>query len=188
MGLVADVLSVVGTAAAAWLSFLDHQRSCRPSTLLSLYLSLLVILDIARVRTLWLMDQESNVPAAMTAVFALTLTTLLAESIEKRSSVREEKRGGAPEEYSGFWIRTAYAWVVATFRIGYSKIISLDDLPKLDTGLRSELLREKLVMTWDKCEFVFSAPACGQAQNTYIELTRDRRPPRATQSCESLFP
>ncbi|KAK9416311.1 putative ABC transporter [Seiridium unicorne] len=64
--------------------------------------------------------------------------------------MEEEKRLGAPEEYSGFWTRTAFSWLVSTFRAGYSKIISLDDLPKLDTRLKSHLLREKLVRTWGK--------------------------------------
>lgn len=134
-----------------WLSYVDHQRSLRPSTLLSLYLSVLVILDIARVRTLWLIDSTSGSPAALTATFTLTFVALCLESVEKYSSLKEENRFGAPEEYTGFWKRTAFSWLVATFRAGYSKIITVEDLPKLDSKLQSHILREKLVGTWSKC-------------------------------------
>lgn len=143
---------IVGVAGAAWLSYIDHRHSLRPSTLLSLYLSVLAILDIARVRTLWLIGTAHGEAAAMTVTLILTVAALLFESAEKRSSVPQEKRLGAPEEYSGFWARTAFVWLVATFRAGYSKVIVQDDLPILDTRLQSNVLREKLVGTRAKCK------------------------------------
>ncbi|KAH8195528.1 hypothetical protein TruAng_010313 [Truncatella angustata] len=146
--ITADTLSIVGTAGAAWVSYIDHQRSLRPSTLLSLYLSTISILDIARVRTLWLIGSQDGVAAAMTATLALSIVALVLESTEKKSSLKEEKRSGAPEEYSGFWKRTVFAWLVSTFRAGYAKIISVEDLPKLDTRLKSHALRDKLGATW----------------------------------------
>lgn len=151
--LAADTLTIVGIAGVAWLSYIDHQRSLRPSTLLSLYLSALVILDIPRVRTLWLIGSANGDAAAMTVTLILTAVALLLESTEKRSSVvAEEKRFGAPEEYSGFWTRTAFAWLAATFRAGYSKVLVQDDLPILDTRLQSNVLRQNLVSTWAKCK------------------------------------
>jgi ATP-binding cassette subfamily C (CFTR/MRP) protein 1 len=106
--LAADTLTIVGIAGVTWLSYIDHQRSLRPSTLLSLYLSALVILDIPRVRTLWLIGSANGDAAAMTVTLIMTAVALLLESAEKRSSVVEKKSFGAPEEYSGFWTRTAF--------------------------------------------------------------------------------
>jgi hypothetical protein len=88
----------------------------------------------------------------MTTILILTTVALFLESTEKRSSVAEEKGFGAPEEYSGFWARTAFAWLVATFRAGYSKVIVQDDLPILDRRLQSNVLHESLVSTWAKCK------------------------------------
>ena len=88
----------------------------------------------------------------MTVTSILTMIALLLESIEKRSSVATEKRSFAPEEYSGFWTRTAFFWLVDTFRAGYSKILVHDDLPILDTRLQSIVLRKNLVGTWAKCK------------------------------------
>ncbi|KAI0126762.1 ABC transporter [Xylariales sp. AK1849] len=148
--LTADALSVVGTAGAAWLSLLDHQRSLRPSTVLSLYLSVLVVLDTARVRTSWLMGYQNQEAAVLTATLASTVAALLLESVEKKTSLKPDKLSGAPEQYSGIWIRTTFAWLLATFRVGYLRVISLKDIPKLDTRLESHVLRERLVSTWAK--------------------------------------
>ncbi|KAI0170239.1 ABC transporter [Pestalotiopsis sp. NC0098] len=138
----ADVLSMIGTTGMVLLSYVDHQRSLRPSTLLSLYLSVLVILAIARVRTLWLMGDSTGEAGSLTATLALTITALLLESTEKKSILSEEKRTGAPEEYSGFWTRTAFAWLAATFWAGYSKVINQKDLPKIDSRLQSHILHD----------------------------------------------
>jgi ATP-binding cassette, subfamily C (CFTR/MRP), member 1 len=150
--LAADILAIVGITSVAWLSFIDHQRSLRPSTLLSLYLSALVILDIPRARTLWLMGSTNGEAAAMTVILVLTSIALLLESTEKRSAIAADKRSGAPEEYSGFWTRTAFAWLAATFYAGYSNILDQDDLPTLDTRLQSNALRRNLVIAWGKCK------------------------------------
>lgn len=90
----------------------------------------------------------------MTVTLILTAVALLLESTEKRSSVAEEKRFGAPEEYSGFWTRTTFAWLAATFRAGYSKVLVQDDLPILDTRLQSNVLRQNLVSSWAKCKYL----------------------------------
>jgi hypothetical protein len=90
----------------------------------------------------------------MTATLILTAAALLLESTEKRSSIKEEKKLGAPEEYSGFWARTAFVWLTATFRAGHSKVLVQDDLPTLDTRLKSNALRQNLVTTWTKCKYL----------------------------------
>ncbi|KAK2883394.1 hypothetical protein FQN49_000034 [Arthroderma sp. PD_2] len=154
VSLAADTSIIVGIAGVAFLSYVNHQRSLRPSTLLSLYLSALVILDIPRVRTLWLIEGANGEAAAMTVTLILTAVALLLESTEKRSILAEEKRCGAPEEYSGLWSRTAFAWLAATFRAGYSKVLVPDDLPILDTRLQSSVLRQNLVSTWAKCKYL----------------------------------
>ncbi|KAK3332944.1 P-loop containing nucleoside triphosphate hydrolase protein [Cercophora scortea] len=156
--LAADILSIVGIIGAAGLSYLDHQRSLRPSTLLSLYLPALVLVTIPRARTFWLMGgRASGEAAAMTATLVLTTFALFLESMEKRSSVvAKEKKSRAPEEYSGLWPRTAFAWLAGTFRAGYAKVLVQDDLPILDSRLRSSALRQSLVDTW--AEYDHRAP------------------------------
>ncbi|KAI0160936.1 ABC transporter [Hypoxylon sp. FL1284] len=173
--LAADVLGVIATVAAMGLSFTDHTRRLRPSTLLGLYLSALLVLGTARTRTFWLLlppgSDDRSVPAVATLVFALTCTALFLESIEKKLDVTESSdaaygrsshegnniedsslkgRSLAPEQMSGIWARTSFTWLTATFRAGYNRIIMLNDLPPLDTGLESQLMAKSLAATWDK--------------------------------------
>lgn len=151
--LAADTLAIFGVLSAAWLTYIVHQRSLRSSTLLILYLSAIAILDISKVRTLWLIKSAGGEAATMTAVLILTAVALLLESMQKKSSIVEEKRFGAPEEYSGLWTRTALTWLTALFRAGYSRVISQNDLPPLDTRLESNVLRQELVDTWARCKY-----------------------------------
>jgi ATP-binding cassette, subfamily C (CFTR/MRP), member 1 len=149
--LAGDLLRLAGAIGAAVLSFLDHRHSLRPSTLLSLYLSTIVLLDIGRVRTLWQMRTGAGPSTALSATLAFATVSLLIESIERHRGIVNEKSEYAPEQLSGFWNRTSFAWLVATFRAGHSKIISLDDLPILDTNLRSRVVGAQLEATWAKC-------------------------------------
>ena len=147
-----DILSLLATTSAICLSFLSHQRSLRPSTLLSLYLSVTVVLGIARVRTSWLIDSAARESVAFTIIWIFSTIQLLLESIEKKSSLEPNSKHGAPEQYSGFWNRTFFAWLAATFRAGYSRIITIEDLPPLDAQLKAHRSKQMLVKAWSKCK------------------------------------
>jgi hypothetical protein len=99
-----------------------------------------------------MMRLDSRVPAAATALVALTFTALLLESFEIKTGFRE-KIPGTAEQKSGFWSRTCFAWLTSTFRTGYAKVMSIDDLPPLDMQLESHKLHEQLVSSWNKCWF-----------------------------------
>ncbi|KAH9237240.1 hypothetical protein K456DRAFT_1759479 [Colletotrichum gloeosporioides 23] len=153
--IAADVLTPVATLAVLLLSVLNHQRSPRPSTLLSLYLSASIILGIARVRTLWLVSVRGPLPAIATVVLVFTLVLLVLESIEAKKrlaapGVSPDGKHATPEQTSGFWSRTCFAWLATTFYLGYSRVISLSDLPGLDSNMESRVLHQNLAAAWDK--------------------------------------
>ncbi|KAK6211651.1 ABC transporter [Colletotrichum tabaci] len=153
--IAADVLTPVATLAVLLLSVLNHQRSPRPSTLLSLYLSASIILGIARVRTLWLFSGRGPLPAVAIVVLVFTLAVLVLESIEAKkrlaaSDTPPDGKHATPEQSSGFWSRTCFAWLATTFYLGYSKVISLGDLPGLDSNMESRVLHRSLAVAWDK--------------------------------------
>ncbi|KDN69811.1 putative ABC transporter [Colletotrichum sublineola] len=152
--IAADVLTVVATLTLLLLSVLSHQRSPRPSTLVSLYLSASVILGVARVRTVWLLSPGGPLPAILTVVVVFTLAVLTLESVEVKkglaASGTPDSKHATPEQSSGFWSRTCFSWLAKTFYLGYSKVISLGDLPGLDSNMESHLLHRTLAATWDK--------------------------------------
>ena len=154
--IAADALSAVAAVVALVLVVLDCQRATRPSTLLTLYLSSAVLLGVVRVRTLWLLTAHSTIASLVAATFALACVALLCESAERRTgrlTTHDLGKGPrAPEEVSGFWIRTCFTWLASTFRRGFSRVISLHDLPELDSELRSSRLGARLTSKWIKRE------------------------------------
>ncbi|RAH69778.1 putative ABC multidrug transporter [Aspergillus aculeatinus CBS 121060] len=151
--LAADVLEVVAIASAMWLSYLSHCRSIQPSTLLIVYFSTRTLLGIARVRTLWLMRAATADAAIFTVEISLTFLSLILESIEKASILTEKAaRPATPEPFSGFWKLASFAWLAGTFRQGYSKVLSVHDLPDLDPQLRSEVVGKELQDAWSQTE------------------------------------
>lgn len=150
--LPADILSLLGTAALVFLSLITHQRSLRCSSLVSVYLTVYAILGIARVRTLWLIAPGSPSPSVVLSGLVMSAVLLVVESLGSTSNSHQEKQGTAPERYSSFWNRAIFAWLAATFRIGYRRVISVDDLPQMDSKLESSKLHQDLIATWGRCE------------------------------------
>ncbi|KAI0157335.1 ABC transporter [Xylariaceae sp. FL1272] len=147
-----SVFLATKTGVLASFPLVNHQRASRSSTLLTLYLSSAVLLGSARVRTLPLLAAHSTISALMFVTFALTSIALLCESAERRTRLitnhNPEKGPQAPEGVSGFWIRTCFTWLASTFWRGYSRVISLDDLPPLDSELHSAKLGDILASKW----------------------------------------
>ncbi|KAM3513105.1 hypothetical protein MY11210_003217 [Beauveria gryllotalpidicola] len=144
--IAADVLSLVATGAAIALSWLQHHRSEQPSTTLTLYLSALVLLDIARVRTLWLIPSSSAASCIKTVALLLTAAALVLESTGKRASLRQPEKlaHSGPEPFIGFWSITGYVWVLGTLTRGYRNFLSVENLPELDYRISADKLHHKL--------------------------------------------
>lgn len=150
--LAADVLSFVATIIAQVFLFWDHRRSLRPSTALSLYLTASILSGVVRTRTLWLISPPVSVPVALTVALGFSSAALVLQSRKKQISSSDKGQPFAPEQLSGIWSRTIFAWIVPLLRKGHSKIISLRDLPSLDQKLRSIQLEGELSSIWAKCK------------------------------------
>lgn len=152
--LAADLLLTLSSVAAGVVSYTTHRRSLRPSTLLCLYLSALLLLSVPRVRTFYLFDDGFIKERALIIVSTVLGALLfLAELTERHGPLKSEvKETQAPEEVSSFWNRAAFFWLSATFLKGYSRILGTEDLPALDSTLRSSRVREELLLSWDKCK------------------------------------
>ncbi|KAL4815395.1 ABC transporter [Aspergillus spinulosporus] len=153
VSLPADILELLAIAVALVLSYIHHCRSIRPSTLLILFFSARSLLGIARVRTLWLIPGANRAAILFTTGFVATLLCAALESTEKSSSLIAARETGktvpdTPEPFSGLWKRASFAWLSETFRRGYVRVLSVDDLPQLDPVLDSKAVGESLEYTW----------------------------------------
>ncbi|KAF2444598.1 putative multidrug resistance-associated protein [Karstenula rhodostoma CBS 690.94] len=148
----ADAIAIVSTIAAVSLSWLQHHRSEQPSALLAIFFALISVLNIARVRSLWLVPHATGPAVLHTLVLLQGVGVLLVESFGKQNALRfpEKFQSSGPEPFTGFWNLVGFSWLLGTLRQGYNSILSVDDLPDLDYRLDSGALQEKLASTWSK--------------------------------------
>ncbi|KAF5859185.1 hypothetical protein ETB97_003197 [Aspergillus alliaceus] len=147
--LAAGVLNVVATFMAACASFLEDQRSVRPSDILVLYLSMTVICAIAPLRSLWLIGPTNTVTGIWTAIFVITIACLCVESVQKSRVLRLESDRPTKEQICGFWTRSLFIWLLSFFRVGFSQVLSIADIPEVDNDLRAQMTGDKLRKAWE---------------------------------------
>jgi ATP-binding cassette subfamily C (CFTR/MRP) protein 1 len=143
------VLGAAGTFAAGFQSFLEDQRSLRPSDILVLYFSACSILYIPMLRSLWLMPSDYVPRALWTVVFVCNTLVVFAESARKSRFIRPLYKGATAEQVAGFWSRSFFIWVLPFFQTGYSKELKLRDIPKADLELQAKSTWKGLDASWN---------------------------------------
>ncbi|KAL3249338.1 hypothetical protein ABHI18_011650, partial [Aspergillus niger] len=127
VGLASGVVNIIATGAAILLSFLEDQRSIKPSDLLVVYYSAEVLLSLPQLRSLW------QIPTASVACRALWTTILVFNTGGRNIGVLGSKllRLGAPGSQNG-----------------YSKVLGIDDIPEMDADQQAQLTQEELEKAW----------------------------------------
>ncbi|KAF4965252.1 hypothetical protein FSARC_6931 [Fusarium sarcochroum] len=146
--LPAAVLSLITGLALAALSYLEHTRSVRPSTILNLYLAGSVLLDVAQCRTLWLRQDNGAIAAVFTTGLVSKVAMLGAEMTEKRKILKPPYSLYSPEAISGVLNRSVFWWINALLWRGSSSRLGLNDLFDLDVELFTEHIEPKFRRTW----------------------------------------
>ncbi|GJN68101.1 hypothetical protein PLICBS_002144 [Purpureocillium lilacinum] len=146
------VLTFVLSLVYVLLSTIEHRLSLRPSSVLSFYLGLSVLFDIARTRTLFMLEDatHSAIPPVFASSLALRVVMLLLESTEKRSLLLAKYDNAAPESVGGPYNLGVFYWLSTLFFTGYRKILEIGDLYPLDDELRSTGLAKKMSDAWRK--------------------------------------
>jgi ATP-binding cassette, subfamily C (CFTR/MRP), member 1 len=176
--LTADILGLVSTLGACLLSWLDHYRSIRPSTLLAAYFSISSLLAVPRLRTLCLIPGAAGAAVTFGLILGLNLLNLWLESLSKHEHLLSPQKyaGLGSEPFSGLWKRIGYAWLLMTVRVGYAKILTVDDLPDLGLQVRSHVLLSKLEKAWAIGQQYFLwASSTSRDQRVRMSLTKGNR-------------
>jgi hypothetical protein len=136
------------------LSFLDAQRSIKPSSLLELYYAALLITYIPRLRSLWLssspdLDLLRNL---WTSQYIVTILLTILESCGGHFHFSRSLESKSPREESlGFWAQSLFVWILPTLRLGYSNSLDVPDLPRLDPSLGGNQAHIRLEEAWSRC-------------------------------------
>lgn len=152
MFIAASVLKLVSAILMTILSVVDHSRSPRPSVLLNTYLSLTLLLDATQARTLFLSSDDKPeliYSCIFTAAIALKAGILLLEAKQKSPWVRWDEKEHSPEETSGIFSLGIFFWLNRMFRLGYRKILAVEDLYPLDSAFSAKSLHDEFSRNMD---------------------------------------
>ncbi|KAH7198422.1 P-loop containing nucleoside triphosphate hydrolase protein [Fusarium flagelliforme] len=139
-----SVLGIVESVALASLICVEHMSSKKPSKLISGYLAVTVILDIALVRTFWIRSMWA-IATVFTASFALKIVLLILEETPK--ALTGEK---IPETSSGVVNRSFFWWLNNLFLQGHRGILETEDLQTIDSKFDANHVTEPLEEQWEK--------------------------------------
>jgi ATP-binding cassette subfamily C (CFTR/MRP) protein 1 len=136
------------------LSYLEHTRSIRPSTLLELYLLQSILLNIPQARTLFLHPNGTAIAAIFVAIIGAMLIVWTLEARNKIKHLKEPYKEYPPEATHGVWNRTFFLWLNRLFVKGFRNFLTLDDLWQTPPDLASERLQEEMQSVWDqRCKY-----------------------------------
>jgi hypothetical protein len=129
MFMAAVALKLVATLLIMALSAIEHSRNPRPSTLLTAYLCLTLLLDAAQARTLFLSSgsyPERVYSAIFCAGLAVKASVLVLEAWHKANSVHwNDEKEHSPEELSGIFSLGVFFWLNQLFLAGYRTILTI---------------------------------------------------------------
>ncbi|RCI10632.1 hypothetical protein L249_4464 [Ophiocordyceps polyrhachis-furcata BCC 54312] len=164
-------LTIASYVALSLMSYMEHMRSVRPSSLLSVYLSISLLTDMARVRTLFFMPESTTLAAILLASLLLKLVLFGLESTEKRHLLREEWKYVSPEDTSGFYSRALFVWLNAVFRNGFRTLLTIATLTPLDDEMLEASNPTKLIERWEKADMRLHRRLAGKSSQHSLTWT-----------------
>ncbi|RDW83780.1 Multidrug transporter (ABC) [Aspergillus mulundensis] len=142
----AIALGLAASPIFAWLSFWEHARSLRPSTILTVYLLGTIPMDAARARTLFRMPGNSAIASIFTTTVVCKVVLLVLEAKEKRRLLLDHAR--APEETAGIFNRSFLWWFNPLLLSGYKQALTVDKLLAVDGDIGVEKSKHEIRRRW----------------------------------------
>jgi ATP-binding cassette, subfamily C (CFTR/MRP), member 1 len=154
MSIATNIMTFYITIGLGFLSHLQHLRSVRPSSILIIWLSLTLIFDIARCRTLWAVESGESVAIVLTTSVVLKACLLIVETIEKRKILLPDYRHLPPELLASEFNQWLAWWQTPLLFKGFKGSLSLDVLDDIDMKLGPGESNDTLYQRWRFCEFL----------------------------------
>ncbi|PWY69102.1 multidrug resistance protein MDR [Aspergillus heteromorphus CBS 117.55] len=147
ISLAAAVLAFLTSVGILFLSHLEHIYSVYPSSILNVFLSLSILFDAVRVRSLWLASY-TVLGAIYTASLSLKIAWFCLEAKSKQAFFVDRRERYGDEEVHGFYNRAFFWWINPLFFLGFKTTLVVDDLPRLDKSLSVDVLHHALATCW----------------------------------------
>lgn len=124
------------------LSYVETSRSYRPSSTIVAYHGLLLLAEIVRCRTYWLIQQQSTA-ILLIASSSLRAILLVLESLHKKTALDGTPEARSREEMAGVISRSFFQWLVPLLLQGYRQDLTCEDLGPVDSVMYSASLEAK---------------------------------------------
>ncbi|PQE04085.1 ABC multidrug transporter protein [Rutstroemia sp. NJR-2017a BVV2] len=129
-------LNLVSAVSLILLSHFEHSKTIKPSDIINVYLFASLLLDIARVRTQWLLpNREDSIGLTLTISVLLKVVILCLEATEKRKHLVSTYRNYSRESTSGIFNHLFFWWLNPLFLTGSGKVLSFEDLHSIQRPL-----------------------------------------------------
>ncbi|RDW69795.1 hypothetical protein BP6252_08815 [Coleophoma cylindrospora] len=180
--LPACALSVLVGIGVIFMSYLEHQRSVRPSTLLCSYLIATLLLDIPQLRSMvktGAYENRSILLLVLTVSWFIKFLLLVLESQSKRTILKPSYRKLSPESTSGILNRSFMWWLNGLFLQDSKRLLTESMLYNLDEELATQASGDRLQKAWDTCSqfegqhcFVWAVWRCFRGPYGYVVFPR----------------
>lgn len=150
------VISIVATGTLSACSIFEHYRSPKPSSIIEIYVSLSLVFDVARVRTLFATEDARSLAWVTLAVLPIKFVLLILELKDKSSFLLEDIGRSAPEYVANFFNRLIFWWINPLLLSGYSRPLQEADLLNIDPYVGDERELQTLADRWDSCKLKVS--------------------------------
>ncbi|KAM0298499.1 hypothetical protein ACHAPM_008569 [Fusarium culmorum] len=150
VSIAAACVSFASSLMSCVLSRAEHAKSPRPSSLLSVFFAVSLLLDVALLRTLWLVPVNVAIPAVFTTAFVLKAMLVVAEGWSKAQYLVSGSGAHSPEVTAGLYARAVFAWVVPLLLTGFRKLLRPMDLLELDEDMGSARLISRFWRHWNR--------------------------------------
>ncbi|PMD48812.1 putative ATP-binding cassette transporter [Hyaloscypha variabilis F] len=146
---LSNAISSLAALVFCILSFIEHQRSPTPSTLLVLYILACLLGSGVELLILPPSFTVGSISLPITNI-CVELAVLVFECQKKDSAFLAPYQQLTLEERAGILERTFFLWINPILKRGYRLNLTDADLPRAGKELSSEGLRRKILRTWDQ--------------------------------------
>ncbi|OAR02511.1 hypothetical protein LLEC1_06553 [Akanthomyces lecanii] len=150
--LAAASMSCVASFTIIVLIIVEHRFTLRPTSLLSLYILLSLLLDVVKSRSFFLRHGMSTLGSISAVAAAVKAILIGVQEIPKTALLIDQKlrQTASKEATSGFWSRSVFAWLNSIFLLGFRQTLHLEDLEPLDPPLSARPLFNQFNPKWAK--------------------------------------